>query len=85
MPPIDSADWSCSTRQSGARLDGIAVGNATIRLSNTDTDRIYLADEAGLIQCLHEVEQTEPIVHDKQRKLAAMTERIAGHPANGNR
>ena len=57
--------------QSGARLDAIATENAPIKLLNTDTDRIYLADETGLIQCLHEVEQSEPIVHGKDRKQAA--------------
>ena len=47
--------------QSGARLDTIPTENTPIKLLNTDTDRIYLADETGLIQCLHEVEQSEPI------------------------
>jgi hypothetical protein len=60
--------------QSGKRIDNIIAENTSIKLRNADTDRIYLADKAGLIQCLHEVEQTEPIVHDKQRKLAAIAE-----------
>ena len=64
--------------QSGVRLDSIATEKMPIKLMNTDNDRIYLADEMGLIQCLHEVELTEPVVHDKERKLAAMTE---GMPA----
>ena len=63
---------------SGARLDSIATEKMPIKLVNTDNDRIYLADEMGLIQCLHQVELTEPIVHDKERKLAAMAE---GMPA----
>ena len=60
--------------QSGVRLDSIATEKMPIKLMNTDNDRIYLADEMGLIQCLHEVELTEPVVHDRQRKLAAMAE-----------
>ena len=37
----------------------------------TQTDRIYLATEGGAIQCLREVEQTDPIAHNKNRKAAA--------------
>ncbi len=60
--------------QNGVFLDAIPLENASIKLLNADTDRIYLADNTGLIQCLHEVEQSEPIVHDKDRKEAAETE-----------
>jgi outer membrane protein assembly factor BamB len=57
--------------QNGAHLDTIPLDGVTIRLFNLDTDRIYLADEGGLIQCLHEVELGEPLVHAKDRKEAA--------------
>ncbi len=60
--------------ENGVVLDAIATEKTAIRLHNADTDRIYLADSAGLIQCLHEVEQSEPIVHDKDRKQAAEAE-----------
>jgi len=59
---------------SGARLGAIAAENATIKLVNTDTDRIYLADDGGLIQCLREIEQTQPLEHGKVRKEAARAE-----------
>ena len=59
---------------SGARLGAIPAENATIKLVNADTDRIYLADDGGLIQCLHEIEQTEPLEHGKLRKEAARAE-----------
>ena len=56
--------------QNGARLDSIAAENIPIKFFNTDTDRIYLAESTGLIECLHEVEQREPLVHGKDRKQA---------------
>jgi outer membrane protein assembly factor BamB len=49
--------------QSGARLDTMAVPGLRLKLLNMQTDRIYLGTETGLIQCLHEVELTEPIRH----------------------
>jgi outer membrane protein assembly factor BamB len=57
--------------QNGARLDSLPTEDVPIKLFNTDTDRIYLADSVGLIQCLHEVELPQPLVHGKDRKLAA--------------
>lgn len=51
--------------QSGARLDTMAIPGLRLKLLNMQTDRIYLGTETGLIQCLHEVELTEPIRHRK--------------------
>ncbi len=51
--------------ESGARLDSMAVGPLPVRLSNDQTDRIYLASETGLIQCLHELDRTEPLRHNQ--------------------
>ena len=56
--------------RSGAPLDAIATQNIPIKLLNTQTDRVYLADDRGLIQCLREIEQSEPIVHGADRKPA---------------
>jgi outer membrane protein assembly factor BamB len=67
---------------SGARLDAIATENVPIKLLNTDTDRIYLADDGGLIQCLREVEQSEPIMHGKDRK---QVEEVEEQPADGKK
>jgi hypothetical protein len=47
----------------GARLGVVGTENVPIKLVNEDTDRIYLADGHGLIQCLHEVDQAAPLVH----------------------
>ncbi len=67
----------------GARLDSIRTEGATIKMLNTVTDRIYLADQAGLIQCLHEIEQTEPIVHGKDRQQVEEPEEKAGVTSKG--
>jgi outer membrane protein assembly factor BamB len=56
--------------QSGARRDVFPAEDTPIKVLNTQTDRIYLADKAGLIQCLREVQQTEPIVYGKDRRQA---------------
>ncbi|MBN2579431.1 MAG: PQQ-binding-like beta-propeller repeat protein [Pirellulales bacterium] len=45
----------------GATLDRLDGAASPLKLSNTLNDRIYLASSGGLIQCLHESEQAEPI------------------------
>ena len=40
------------------------VRGMDIKLINSQTDRIYLASDTGLVQCLHEVELAEPIRHN---------------------
>jgi hypothetical protein len=57
--------------KTGARLDVIPAEHLPIRLLNTETDRLYLATRTGLIQCLHELEQSEPIRHGQARKKMA--------------
>ena len=47
----------------GARLDRIPAEGLPIKLRNAQNDRIYLATEAGLIQCLREIELSEPLQH----------------------
>lgn len=54
----------------GARLDTMNTEKGTVKLANTDTDRIYLIDRKGLVQCLREQEQAKPIMHDRARKEA---------------
>ena len=39
-----------------------------MKLLNTQTDRLYLATDSGLVQCLHEIEQSQPILHGEDRK-----------------
>jgi outer membrane protein assembly factor BamB len=56
---------------SGARVDSMPIGQVSSVLANSDTDRIYLVSEGGLIQCLREAEQNVPLMHNKERKDAA--------------
>jgi len=65
---------------SGARLDAIPTEGISTILANSDTDRIYLISKGGMIQCLREAEQTEPFVHNKERKEAAKAGLIPPEP-----
>jgi hypothetical protein len=56
---------------SGAKLDSIPTEGISTVLANPDTDRVYLVSNTGLIQCLREAEQTEPFLHNAERKAAA--------------
>lgn len=71
--------------ESGARLDSIWIGSLPVRLNNDQTDRIYLASETGLIQCLHEMENAAPMRHNQivpeQRKPARPEAVQEGLPA----
>ena len=54
----------------GVRLDTIPTQQVPIKFANDETDRLYLADTRGLIQCLHEIDQTEPLVYRNFYTLA---------------
>jgi len=65
----------------GARLDTLPFPPLPIKLINDQTDRIYLANHTGLVQCLHEVELTEPIRHGAARLTKAVKQQQpAGRP-----
>lgn len=67
---------------SGARLDTIPTHGLDIKFLNTQTDRIYLATATGLIQCLHEVELAEPILHVKPPQAPAEAPPAQEQPAD---
>jgi len=50
--------------ETGQRLDSLPVEGIDIKVSNMQTDRIYLITDTGLVQCLHEIELTEPVAHN---------------------
>ena len=54
--------------RTGATLDSLPTTAIPIKISNGQTDRIYLATEGGTIQCLREVEQVTPVVFNESRK-----------------
>lgn len=60
--------------KTGARLDTIAARGLSVKLINSQTDRLYLASDTGLVQCLHELEQVGPILHGQARLKDALGE-----------
>ncbi len=57
-------------RATGRKIDTLPINGVGLKVANTDTDRIYFASESGLIQCLRETTQAQPIQHGKERKDA---------------
>ncbi len=55
----------------GAQLDIMPNSALSVKLVNDDTDRIYLYNSRGLIQCLHETGLTKPIPHGEARRQVA--------------
>lgn len=79
---------------SGGRLDVIPAAGLAIKMMNLQTDRLFLAAESGLVQCLHEIELEQPILHrpkpapkpEKPKpssKAPAKKEQPAAAPATG--
>jgi len=51
----------------GGRLDVIPTPGLAIKMTNLQTDRIYLASESGLLHCLREIELEKPVQHRPER------------------
>ncbi len=51
----------------GTRLSTMPLGDVQIKILNQQTDRIYLASDAGVVQCLHELGQSKPLVYTPPR------------------
>ena len=49
----------------GMRLASFSVVDLPLRVVNSSSDRVYLATETGLVQCLREIEQTQPLMHNR--------------------
>jgi len=54
--------------RSGSRLDSLDVHAFPFRVANAQTDRIYLATETGLVQCLRDLRQVEPLVYQMEQQ-----------------
>jgi len=50
-------------RETGARVKTLDIGNSKFQVFNQWTDRVYVVTSDGLIQCLHETQQVEPLRH----------------------
>jgi hypothetical protein len=66
--------------RNGAMLDVIPTSALPIKVSNGQTDRIYLAAEGGTIQCLREVDQVTPIAYNESRKPLPEDEQVKALP-----
>ena len=64
-------------RRSGAQLGNMATELLPIKVQNTQTDRIYLATDTGLLQCLREIDQVKPLVHELPPDPGAAPQRAA--------
>ena len=61
--------------RTGAPVDTIpATEMLPVKPINAETDRMYLATKTGLIECLHEKDLTEPIVHYSRPKPIEVAE-----------
>ena len=49
--------------KTGSRLDTMPLPEIKTKLINQQTDRIYLASDNGVIQCLHEIGLEKPVTH----------------------
>jgi hypothetical protein len=54
--------------KTGGRIDVLPTEMLPIKVTNAQTDRLYLGTDTGLLQCLHEAEQTQPILYGESRK-----------------
>ena len=57
--------------KSGSQLDVLPTEILPVKVTNNQTDRLYLGTETGLLQCLHELELTAPIHFGESRKPSA--------------
>jgi len=67
--------------KTGARLDTLPVPPTSMKLTNMETDRIYLVTERGLVQCFHEMELPKPIEYRQKASAPAKSEKKAKSPA----
>ncbi len=56
---------------SGARVDSLDTAKLSLKLMNSQTDRLYLAAPGGLVQCLHEIGIKEPLRYEPEQNQAA--------------
>lgn len=52
--------------KSGGVIATLSTEQLDIKMANYATDRIYVGTRDGLIQCLHEIDQKEPLLHSPE-------------------
>ena len=63
-------------RANGARLKTLALSPTKFQIFNRETDRVYLVSADGLVQCLRETQQVEPLRH-REETCADVAARLA--------
>ncbi len=63
------------SRADGSRLKTLKLSPTKFQIFNQETDRVYLASADGLIQCLRETQQVEPL--RRRESCADVAERLA--------
>ena len=74
--------------KTGVRLAAIETEPYPIKMTNSENDRIFLAAKTGLVQCLHEVELSEPLLyrekaHEEEETKVADSKPVEEHVAPG--
>lgn len=76
--------------KNGTVLDTVSTESLPIKLTNSETDRIVLASDTGLVQCLHEVGLSEPLMRrlpvaeEQLVATASQTEKPASKETTGD-
>jgi len=60
--------------KTGSLVGEIPLAEGVTPLVNDQTDRLYLVNDTGLVQCLREIDAAEPLRHRKPTELAAADE-----------
>jgi hypothetical protein len=63
-------------RANGSRLKTLTLAPTKFQIFNQETDRVYLVSADGLIQCLRETQQVEPLQH-RDETCADVAARLA--------
>ena len=71
--------------KSGERVDSLGTAALSLKFTNAQTDRLYLATPDGLLQCLHEIGLKEPLRYDLERKQAVAAAEAAAKPAEAEK
>ncbi len=50
-------------KETGSPLGQLDIAAFDFQIANGETDRVYLADKSGLIQCLREIDSEQPLYH----------------------
>lgn len=66
----------------GGRLASMPLPGGGIKLANNETDRIYLATDTGVVECLHEIGLTSPLAYVPPEPEDPDADTKARHPGS---